>query len=81
MESNISLGRDYVLLALSAQKYRYLIRVEANTSGSIPTLTKFAEHVCRTALYILTSNYWVLDIVYLNQLSGARRTHISYHKK
>ena len=29
-------------------------------------------------LYILT-NYKVLDIVYLDQLSGASHTHISYH--
>ena len=28
--------------------------------------------------YILTG-YWVLGIVYLDQLSGARHTHISYH--
>ena len=29
-------------------------------------------------LYILIG-YWVLGIVYLNQLSGARHTHISYY--
>ena len=29
-------------------------------------------------LYILTG-YQVLSIVYLDQLSGARHTHISYH--
>ena len=31
-------------------------------------------------LYILT-NYWVLSIVYLDQLTGARHTHISNHDK
>ena len=29
-------------------------------------------------LYILTG-YWVLGIVYLDQLLAARKTHISYH--
>ena len=29
-------------------------------------------------LYMLTS-YWILGIVYLDQLKGARHTHIFYH--
>ena len=33
---------------------------------------------CQIVLYILTG-YQVLIIVYLNQLLGARHTHISYH--
>ena len=46
--------------------------------------SRIALHVTHILIYrqmvlYMSTGYWVLSIVYLDQLKGARHTHISYH--